>query len=162
MNNTPAPIDYAFIISELEAKLHNDIRESEVVQEKIMTIDKNLKSPIIVPEYAGENKLDKEMEMRELISFQTTLIANISVNQKILERYKKVHQTWEEKYSLIYKEAMEGGSKKLIEQARQINNPDLNRKLNEYEAGMNDKNRNRDEKAQAYSAFKNLVELYQK
>jgi hypothetical protein len=160
--NTPKPIDYAFIISEIEAKIDNDVMECDALQEKILMIDKNLKSVIILPDYTGEKKLEKEIEMRESINYRNTLLGNISVNQKILERYKKVHQTWEEKYSLIYKEAMEGGSKKLIEQARQINNPDINRKLNEYEAGMNDKNRNRDEKAQAYSAFKNLVALYQK
>jgi len=158
--NTPKPIDYAFIISEIEAKIDNDVMECDILQEKILMIDKNLKSVIILPDYTGEKKLEKEIEMRESINYRNTLLGNISVNMGVLKRYKEIYERDEAMNAKLYKEAMEGGSKKLIEQARQINNPDLNKKLKEYEAGMCDKNRSRNEKAQAYAAFKNLVGLY--
>lgn len=158
--NTPKPIDYAFIISEIEAKIDNDVMECDILQEKILMIDKNLKSVIILPDYTGEKKLEKEIEMRESINYRNTLLGNISVNMEVLKRYKEIHERDEAMNAKLYKEAMEGGSKKLIEQARQINNPDLNKKLDEFEAGMSDRNRSRDEKAQAYAAFKNLVGLY--
>lgn len=157
MNNTQKPVDYDFIIKTTEAKLQDDLIWMKSVKDKMNIIEERLKSPIITAEYSGENRVDKELELANLRGGYNEALANVKISNDALLEYKTRKANWDKYISTAFKEAAEGGFDKLIKRAREINSSELNKHLKIFETVVKDKSLNREQKAQSYLAFKDMI-----